>query len=121
MQDVRPSITEPDAVFFTVISRTVDMLLVNVFELAHSRPRDPFGQHQESRPLASPNTGSPRLTESLFKSDKSDWLKTAERVLCAAILGADQKDRVLWGREWNWRCKRRMSSKLKDVYIFLNM
>ena len=33
----------------------------------HSRPRgrDPFGQHQESIPLAAPNTGGPRFTDSL--------------------------------------------------------
>ena len=28
------------------------------------RGRDPFGQHQESRPLAAPKTGSPRFTDS---------------------------------------------------------
>ena len=39
------------------------------------RGNDPFGQHQESRPLAPPNIGSPWLTDSLNKSDKSHWLK----------------------------------------------
>ena len=39
------------------------------------RGHDPFGQHQESEPLAGE----------------------------VPILGADQKDRGLWGREWvNW-------------------
>ena len=38
----------------------------------------PFGQHQESRPLARSNTGSPRFTDFTLcmlrvKSDKSDW------------------------------------------------
>ena len=40
-----------------------------VFQTIHTifvpRDRDPFGQHQESRPLACPNTGSPRFTDSL--------------------------------------------------------
>ena len=44
------------------------------------RGRAPFGQHQESRPLATSNTRSPRFTDFLLlcacsrvKSDKSDW------------------------------------------------
>ena len=37
----------------------------------------------ETWPLRKATPRSPRLMDSLFKSDKSDWLKTAERVLCA--------------------------------------
>ena len=41
------------------------------------RGRAPFGQHQESRPLAKSNTGSPRFTDfpslCACNSDKSDW------------------------------------------------
>ena len=56
------------------------------------RGHDPFGQHQESRPLAAPNTRNPRLVDSLFKSDKSDWLKTTERVLCrCSKIGSGQR------------------------------
>ena len=60
------------------------------------RGHDPFGQHQESRPLAAPNTGSPWWTDSLFKSDKFDWLKTTERVLFACSkIGSGQRSRFL--------------------------
>ena len=54
-----------------------------------SRGHDPFGQHQESRPQATHNTGSPRLTDSF----KSDWLKTAERVLYAC-------SKFMRGKRW---------------------
>ena len=60
------------------------------------RGHDPFGQHQESWPKAAPNTGSPRLTDSFFKSDKSNWLKITERVLCAwSKIGSGQRSRFL--------------------------
>ena len=73
------------------------------------RSSDPFGQHQESRPLASPNIRSPRFTDSsVVSSDQSDWQKIIASIFCAcsrigtpevSILAADQKDRGLWGRE----------------------
>ena len=44
------------------------------------------------------------------KSDKSDWVRVPSEIFCVcsqnrtrpgiAILGADQKERGLWGREW---------------------
>ena len=86
------------------------------------RGRAPFGQHQESRPLAKSNTGSPRFTDfpSLCACSESSLtiligsglnllcLKSHSKTECrwtrpeVAILaiGADQKERGLWGREW---------------------
>ena len=84
------------------------------------RCRAPFGQHQESRPLARSNTGSPRFTDfpslcacsvsSLTNLIGSDLnllcLQSHSKTECrwtrpeVAILGADQKERGLWGREW---------------------
>ena len=84
------------------------------------RGRAPFGQHQESRPLAKSNTGSPRFTDfpSLCASSESsltNLIGSGLNLLClqshskaecrwtrpeVAILGADQKERGLWGREW---------------------
>ena len=84
------------------------------------RGRAPFGQHQESRPLAKSNTGSPRFTDfpSLCACSESSLINligSGLNLLClqshsktecrwtrpeVAILGADQKERGLWGREW---------------------
>ena len=84
------------------------------------RGRAPFGQHQESRPLAKSNTGSPRFTDfpSLCACSESSltnligsglnllYLQSHSKTECrwtrpeVAILGADQKERGLWGREW---------------------
>ena len=83
------------------------------------RGRAPFGQHQESRPLAKSNTGSPRFTDfpSLCACSESSltnligsglnllYLQSHLKTECrwtrpeVAILGADQKERGLWGRE----------------------
>ena len=84
------------------------------------RGRAPFGQHQESRPLAKSNTGSPRFTDfpslcACSESSLTNLIGSGLNVLClqshsktecrwtrpeVAILGADQKERGLWGREW---------------------
>ena len=84
------------------------------------RGRTPFGQHQESRPLAKSNTGSPRFTDSpslcaCSESSLKNLIGSGLNLLClqsyskteyhwtrpeVAILGADQKERSLWGREW---------------------
>ena len=84
------------------------------------RGRAPFGQHQESRPLAVSNNGSPRFTDfpSLCVCSESSLtnligsglnllrLQIHSKPECrwtwpeVAILGADQKERGLWGREW---------------------
>ena len=88
------------------------------------RGRAPFGQHQESRPLASlvkSNTGSPRMRFTDFpslcacsESSLTNLIGSGINLLCllshsktecrwtgpeGAILGADQKVRGLWGRE----------------------
>ena len=78
-----------------------------------------FGQHQESRPLAKSNTGSPRFTDfpslcACSESSLTNLIGPGLNLLClqshsktecrwtrpeVAILGADQKERGLWGRE----------------------
>ena len=83
------------------------------------RGRAPFGQHQESRPLAKSNTGSPRFTDfpslcECSESSLTNLIGSGLNLLClqshsktecrwtrpeVAILGADQKERGLWGRE----------------------
>ena len=84
-----------------------------------TRGRAPFGQHQESRPLAGSNdipvlNGFIRTIDlDLKQPDLSDLTLSVRRVMgrpwivdfrCwtwpeVAILGADQKERGLWGRE----------------------
>ena len=84
------------------------------------RGRALFGQHQESRPLAKSNTGSLRFTDfpSLCACSESSLtnligpglnlfcLQSHSKTECrwtrpeVAILGADPKERGLWGREW---------------------
>ena len=88
------------------------------------RGRAPFGQHQESRPLAKSNTGSPRFTDfpslcACSESSLTNLIGSGLNLLCllshsktecrwtrpeVAILGADQKERCLWGREWKCAC-----------------
>ena len=83
------------------------------------RSRAPFGQHQESRPLAKSNTGSPRFTDfpslcACSESSLTNLIGSGLNLLClqshsktdfcwtrpeVAILGADQRERGLWGRE----------------------
>ena len=69
---------------------TYSILSVSFEELFILVPRShtPFGQHQESRPLAVSNNGTLRFTECCWT-----WPEVA-------ILGADQKERSLWGRKW---------------------
>ena len=85
------------------------------------RGRAPFGQHQESRPLAPSNdipvlngfvntidwdqnqSDLSDLTLSMRKVTGSPWIADFQ---CwtwpeVAILGADQKECGLWGREWS--------------------
>ena len=84
------------------------------------RGRAPFGQHQESRPLARSNNGSPRFTDfpslcACSESSLTNLIGSGLNLLClqshskpecrwtgpeVAILGADQKERGFWGREW---------------------
>ena len=81
--------------------------------------RAPFGQHEESRPLDRSNTGSPRLTDfpslcACSESSLTNLISFGLNLLCfqshsktecrwagpeVAILGADQRERGLWGRE----------------------
>ena len=85
------------------------------------RGRAPFGQHQESRPLASSSYGNPRFTDfpslcTCSESSLANLIGSGLNLLClqihsklecrwnwpeVAILGADQKERGLWVREWN--------------------
>ena len=84
------------------------------------RGRAPFGKHQESRLLAMSKTESPRFTDflSLYACSEPslpNLIGSGLNLLClqshskpecrwtrteVAILGADQKERGLWGREW---------------------
>ena len=100
------------------------------------RGRAPFGQHQESRPLARSNTGSPRFTDfpslcGWSESSLKNLIGSGLNLLCSqshsnpecrctwpevAFLGADQKERALWGREWT-----RMSLDLARGPDFLRM
>ena len=86
------------------------------------RSRAPFGQHKESRPLAQSNDIPVKkgfvntIDWDQSQSDLSDLTLSMLRVMGSpwiadfwcwtwpevAILGADQKERGLWGREW-WR------------------
>ena len=71
------------------------------------RGRAPFGQHQESRPLAKSNTGSPRFTDfpvtlRMFrvKFDKSDWFWSQSIVFTKPyqkrnVVGLGQRSRFL--------------------------
>ena len=84
------------------------------------RGRAPFGQHQESRPQARSNdipvlngfvntidwdqnqSDLSDLTHSMRRVTGSPWIADFR---CwtwpeVSILGADQKERGLWGREW---------------------
>ena len=83
------------------------------------RGRAPYGQHQESRPLAKSNSGSPRFTDfpslcACSEPSLTNLIGSGLNLLCfqshsktecrwtgpeVAILGADQKERGLWGRE----------------------
>ena len=110
------------------------------------RGRAPFGQHQESRPLARSNdipvlNGFVNTTDWVRnQSDLSDLNLSMRRVTGSpwiadfrcwtwpevAILGADQKERGLWGREWEalWKqtaVKRlSMREKLRGVIASFN-
>ena len=86
------------------------------------RGRAPFDQNQESRPLARSNTGCPRFTDfpspcACSESSLTNLIGSGLNLLCllqshskrecrwtwpeVAILGADQKERGVWGwREW---------------------
>ena len=58
--------------------------------------RNPFGQHQEYRPLAYLNTGRPRLTDSFFSlTNLNGWKLQNEYSAHAKKLGTDQKSRFL--------------------------
>ena len=107
------------------------------------RGRAPFGQHQESRPLVVSNNGSPRFTDFLSlcacsESSLTNLIGSGLNLLClqihskpecrwtkpeVAILGADQKERGLWGREcenlgtklllinFRWSCARSVNGQ----------
>ena len=103
------------------------------------RGRAPFGQHQESRPLAMSNTGSPRFTDfpslcACSESSLTNLIGSGLNLLCfqshsktecrwtgpeVAILGADQKERGLCGRECSYVYWLRTSAavtKLTSIY-----
>ena len=89
------------------------------FVILVPRGHAPLSQHQESRPLAKSNTGSPRFTDfpslcACSVSSLTNLIGSGLNLLCLqshsktecrwtrpeiAILDADQKERGLWGRE----------------------
>ena len=102
--------------------RVLSWKLWNGIRVSHilvPRGRAPFRQHQESRPLARSNNGSPRFTDfpslcACSESSMTNLIGSGLNLLClqihsksdcrwtwpeVAILGADQKQRGLWGRE----------------------
>ena len=107
------------------------------------RGRAPFGQHQESRPLAWSNTGSPRFTDfpslcACSESSLTNLIGSGLNLLCfqshsktecrwngpeVAILGADQKERGLWGRECYIHVKDDFQSVLRSLrtLMFINI
>ena len=99
--------------------KLVSILIIwNVILVPRGRAR--FGQHQESRPLARSNIGSPRFTDFPFfcawsESSVTNLIGSGLNLLCfqshsnpecrwtwpeVAILGVDQKERGPWGQEW---------------------
>ena len=105
---------------FQSVLRSLSTLITNITSsILVPRGRAPFGQHQESRPLARSNTRSPRFTDfpslcACSESSLTNLIGSALNLLCSqshsktecrwtrpevAILGADQKERGFWGRE----------------------
>ena len=72
-------------------------LITHCTRILVPRDQDPFGQHQESRPLAAPNTGSPRFTDSLLNLKNLIGLVEYYRnnFLCMLIIGTGQRSRFL--------------------------
>ena len=99
---------------------SADVVEFELSSILVPRGRAPFGQHQELRPLAQSNNGSPRFTDfpslcACSESSVMNLIGSGLNLLClqihskpecrwtwpeVAILGADQKERGLWGREW---------------------
>ena len=112
------------AILRSINFRCTDFVTDSADTILVPRGRAPFGQHQESRPLAKSNTGNPRFTDfpSLCACSESCltnligfglnllYLQSHSKTECrwtrpeVAILGADQKERGLWGREWADAC-----------------
>ena len=61
-----------------------------------SRGRDPYGQHQGSRPLASSTTGSGRFTDSLVRSGKSYWLNMEKKYSALLKISALARGLEFW-------------------------
>ena len=115
--------------FFSFYDKEKNYLWISILV---PRGRAPFGQHQESRHLASSNgiqflngfvntidwdqnqSDLSNLTLNMRRVTGSPWI-TDFRCWTwpeVAILGADQKERGLWGREWwiSWNLLRRVDS-----------
>ena len=116
--------------FARVLVHTSEIILV-------PRGRAPFGQHQESRPLAVSNNGSPRFTDlpslcACSESSLTNLIGSDLNLLClqihskqecrwtwpeVAILGADQKERGLWGRECS-EISTSISTRKRNIFLF---
>ena len=90
------------------------------------------------RPLASSNTGSPRFTDfpllcACSESSLTNLIGSGLNLLCllshsktecrwtrseVAILGADQKEHGLWGREWEqWEIGTSVGTSCKHILV----
>ena len=122
----------------SLIIEDVRRPLENKFIFYHilvPRGRAPFGQHQESRPLAKSNNGSPRFTDfpslcACSESILTNLIGSGLNLLClqshsnteccwtwpeVAILGADQKECGLWGREWFYQGNSQLPRSAKNL------
>ena len=122
--------SSPEAALFLVSTKHRDLWLHSGQTTGHvsdlSTSGDPSGHFPAMlwlEPLARSNTGSPRFTDfpSLWacsESNLTNLIGSGLNLLClqiqskpeclwtlteVTILGADQKERGLWGREWSQR------------------
>ena len=115
---VNQNSTFSTSVFKALNACAIDANLIPLSILVPRGPA-PFGQHQESRPLARSKSGSPRFTDfpslcACSEKRLTNLIASGLNLLClqvhskpeccwtgpeVAILGADQKERGLWGRE----------------------
>ena len=84
------------------------VLMLVLWPILVPRGRTPFGQHQESRPLARSNNGSARFTDfpSLcacsVKSDKSDWFRSHSIMFAKLIRTGISRNLSRRHDSWCW-------------------
>ena len=114
IENVNQNSTFSISVFKALNACAVDANLIPLPILVPRGPA-PFGQHQESRPLARSKSGSPRFTDfpslcACSEKGLTNLIASGLNLLCLQIHSkpecswtgpevADQKKRGLWGRE----------------------